>query len=207
MAVAGGRLASAAPPRCPRDSRDQASWGFSGMAESRGRQLAMNARQDARELFYPVDSRREPGPEHVGEGVDAGAADTDVVDRDARISRFLDRVRRVGPRIAAFVAGVGYETVADRDEEASFRRFREHPTGQVPQRSAESRVAARDKPLIAGGDETQIAEVLQARHVHSMPRIAVEHEEAVPLSCEPQGMAERVGARELQPKDSALAAS
>ena len=52
----------------------------------------MNARQSARQLFDVLDPRRAPRPEHVGQRIDQGYSDANVVDGDAGLAGFLDRV-------------------------------------------------------------------------------------------------------------------
>ena len=61
---------------------------------------------------YPLGSL---GPEDLREWIDPGGADADVVHRDARLARLLDRVRRVSPGVAAFVALVRDQAVAEWD--------------------------------------------------------------------------------------------
>src|SRR5262245_3278236 len=84
---------------------------------SRRDQLAMNARKSARQLVDALDSSRTPRPEHVGQGIDAGSPDADVVDGDAGLAGFLHRVRGVRPGIATLVAVIRDQPIADHDQE------------------------------------------------------------------------------------------
>src|SRR5262245_47478556 len=164
----------------------------------------MNARQSARQLCDALDPRRALRPEHIGQWIDAGSSDADVVDGDAGLAGFLDRVRSVGPRIAAFVAVVRDQAVTDHDQHAPLRRLILQSPGQMPQRSAESGVATGGEAQRTRHHGIRVREVAQARYFNAMTRVASEYEQAVALSRDRHGVTERVGARELELKDRTL---
>src|SRR5688572_13934586 len=139
--------------------------------KSRRDELAMNARQSARQLLDALDPRRAPRPEHVGQRIDQGLSDADVVNGDAGLAGLLHRVRSVGPRVTAFVAVVGDEAVTDHDQDAPLRSLIEQAPGQMTQGSAESRVPTGAEAQRARHDGIRVREVPQARHLDAMTRV------------------------------------
>src|SRR5262245_62083352 len=125
----------------------------------------MDASQSARQLLNARDTRRASRSEYGGQRIDAGPAHAEVVHGDAGLSRFLDGVRRVGPGVAAFVAVIRDQAVADHDEQAPLRGLSEQATRHMTERRAESRVPTGGESDRARYYRTTIPEVPQARHL------------------------------------------
>src|SRR5437588_2004729 len=88
----------------------------------------MDMSQYARQLFYAADPLRPTRTEHLREGIDSCRSNAHVVHRHTGIAGLLDGVRGVRPGIAALVAFIGEEAVADDDQQA--------PLGSLGQQSA-----------------------------------------------------------------------
>ena len=121
--------------------------------------------------------------------------------RDAGVVGFFDGVRGVGPGVAALVALVGDQAVADHDEQSPLGRLSEQPAGQVAQRRAEPGVSAGGQAEAAGRHEAAVVEVLEAVDLDAMPGVAGEDEDAVPLAGQRHRSGQRVGTGQLELED------
>src|SRR3546814_7711137 len=83
-------------------------------------------------------------------------------------------MRRIGPGVAAFVALIGDQTIANHDQQAPFRGLLEQAAGHVAQRGTEACVAAGGQPEVAGHGGLAILEILEAGDVDAMPRFRSE---------------------------------
>src|SRR4051812_41233628 len=89
---------------------------WSNRSRSCGHQLSVDVGQYPRKILDAPDALRAARSEDLRKWVDPGRPDSDVVHRHARVVRFFDGVRRIGPRVAALVTLVGDQAVADHDE-------------------------------------------------------------------------------------------
>ena len=118
----------------------------------------MDVGQYPRKLLDSPNALGAAGSEDLGKRVDAGRSDADVIDGDARVVRFLDRMRDVGPRVAPLVTLVGDQAVTDDDEQPPLGGLSKKPTGQVAQRRAEPGVPAGGQAEAARRNEPRILE-------------------------------------------------
>src|ERR1700754_5102281 len=126
---------------------------WSSSCRSCGHQLSMNVGKYARELFHSPDALRAARPEDLGKRVDPRRPDADVVHGHACVVGLLDRMCGVGPCVSALVALVGYQAIADDDQQAAFGGLREESAGQMPKRRTQPGVSAGGKAQLAGWDE------------------------------------------------------
>ena len=68
---------------------------------------------------------------------------------------------------------------------------------------AEPGVSAGGQAEAAGGHEPAILEILEARHLDAVPRVAGENEDAVALACQRHRLRKRVGTGQFELEDPA----
>src|SRR5690606_17695675 len=90
------------------------------------------------------------------------------------------------------------------DQQVPFGWLIEQPAREMPQRRAESGIAARQEAEVSRHHGALVLEIAQAGHVHAMPCLAVEDEQPMAFTRNRHRMAERVGAIQLQLEDASV---
>src|SRR5215208_7205468 len=136
----------------------------------------MDVGQHPRKVLHSPDALGPSRSEDLRKRIDPGRSVADVVDGDAGVVGFLDRVRGIGPGATAFVALVGDQAVTDHDEQAALGRLGLKTARQMAQRGAEPGVSAGDQSEAARWHETTLLEVLETTDFDAVASVAGEHE-------------------------------